>query len=254
MTDLAAPANSVRTFHPGFFFWTCVALALVIFGGFGISYIQPIASGSLRPMSPIVHVHGLFYFTWMVLLVVQSGLVSSGNVMLHRTLGTLGISVATGLIIFATVITILNIAVTLETSTDPFVFGLMYLSLAAIVSFTILFIMAMNKTRQPDYHRRYMLLATVAFIGAGINRFYVFLFDVQFAPFWFLNACADLFIVALALYDWKSLGRLHPATLTGGSIVITIQILQWPIAGTDSFASFTYWLVSLSGYDIFLPG
>ncbi len=99
MVEITADLKSDSSFKPTFFFWMTVALAAIIFGGFGISYLQPIASGSLRPMSPVVHVHGIFYFAWIILLVVQSGLVNSRNIALHRTLGTIGISVATGLVI-----------------------------------------------------------------------------------------------------------------------------------------------------------
>lgn len=253
MVDTTAAPSPRVAFRPTFYFWMTFALAAVIFGGFGVSYLQPMASGNLRPMSPVVHVHGLFYFAWMILLMVQSGLVNSGNVALHRTLGTMGISIATGLVIFASVISVVNIAASLELGPDPFLFQLMYLNMVAICTFTILFCMAMNKTRQSDYHRRYILLATIGFIGAGINRFYVFAFDVNFAPFWFLYGVSDLFIAAILVHDWKLLGKPHPATLMGGGIVLVIQLLQWPIAGTAAFESLTYWLAGLTGYAIVPP-
>lgn len=250
MVDITATTSTRSTFRPTFYFWMTVALALVIFGGFGVSYFQPMASGNLRPMSPVVHLHGLFYFSWMLLLIVQSGLVNSGNVILHRTLGTLGISLATGLIIFASIISVVNIAASLEFGSNPFLFQLMYLNVAAIISFTILFSMAMNRTRQSDYHRRYILIATIAFIGAGINRAYVFAFGVDFAPFWFLYGVSDLFIAAILLHDWKTIGKPHPATLTGAAIVVAIQLLQWPVASTGAFESLTLWLAGLAGYSI----
>lgn len=253
MVDITASTGTHSAFKPSFYFWMTVALAAVIFGGFGLSYFQPMASGSLRPMSPVVHFHGLFYFAWMILLMVQSGLVNSGNVVLHRTLGTMGISIATGLVIFAAVISVVNIAASLELGANPFIFQLMYLNLVAIVSFTILFSMAMNNTRRSDYHRRYILIATIAFIGAGINRFYVFAFEVDFAPFWILYAVSDLFIASMVLHDWKTLGKLHPATITGAAIVIAIQVMHWPISGTAAFESLTYWLAGLAGYAIVPP-
>lgn len=254
MVDITAPAEPRVSFQPTFYFWMTVALAAVIFGGFGLSYFQPMASGNLRPMSPVVHFHGLFYFAWMIILMLQSGFVNSGNMAWHRTLGTMGVSVATGLVLFASVISITNIAASLELRTDQFVFDLMYLNLVAIVTFTILFVMAMRKTREPEYHRRYILLATIGFIGAGINRFYVFIFNVEFAPFWLLYFISDLFIAAMLVYDWKKLGKIHPALITGGAIVIAIQLLQYPISGTEAFHSITYWLANLSGYEITLPG
>jgi hypothetical protein len=165
----------------------------------------------------------------------------------------MGISIATGLVIFAAVISVVNIAASLELGPDPFLFQLNYLNVVAIVGFTVLFIMAIRKVRQADYHRRYILLATIAFIGAGINRFYVFMFDVPFASFWFLYFVSDLFIAAIVLHDWKTLGKLHPATITGGAIVVALQVSQWPLAGTAAVESLTYWLAGLAGYTMVLP-
>ncbi len=254
MTDVAAGAQPKIAFRPGFYFWMTVAMFATIFGGFGLSYFQPMVAGTLRPVSPIVHFHGLFYFTWMTLLVAQSGLVSSGNIALHKTLGTAGISIATGLVIFATVITILNVGASLELEVTPFLFELMYISLLAILIFTVLFILAIRNTRRPEYHRRLILLATIGFLGAGINRFYIFIFTVEFAPFWALYAIADLFIIALLVHDWRENRKIHPATLTGGLVNVVPQVLHVPIATSGAFESLTYWLVGLSGYAIVPPG
>ena len=253
MVEATADLKITRTFKPNFYFWMTVVMAAIIFGGFGISYFQPMMSGNLRPMSPVVHFHGIFYFAWMILLMVQSGLVNSGNIRLHKSLGTAGISVATGLVILASVISILNTAAALEPGPNPFVFQLMYLNIVAISTFTVLFLMAMNNTRKREYHRRYILLATIGFIGAGINRFYVFVANVDFAPFWFLYFASDLLILSILFHDWKTDGKFHKATVTGGAIIVVIQFLQYPIAGTAAFESLTYWLVSLSGYEIVPP-
>jgi len=148
---------------------------------------------------------------------------------------------------------VLNTAAALEVEASPFVFQLMYLNLVAIVTFTILFLMAMNTTRKAEYHRRYILLATISFIAAGINRFYVFIYEVEFAPFWFLYVCTDLLIAAMFIHDYKKLGKPHPALIKGAAIVVVIQLLQWPIAGTAAFESVTYWLVSWSGYSVVPP-
>ncbi|MEQ8954152.1 MAG: hypothetical protein RL120_08460 [Gammaproteobacteria bacterium] len=253
MTDLAVGAQPGISFKPGFYFWMSLAMFATIFGGFGLSYFLPMASDTLRPVSPIVHVHGIFYFSWMILLVAQSGLVSSGNIALHRTMGTAGVSVATGLVIFATVITVLNIGASLELEVSPFLFELMYISLLAISIFAVLFIFAIRNTRKPEYHRRFIMLATIGFLGAGINRFYIFIFSVEFAPFWALYAIADLFILAMLIHDWRKDGKIHPATATGGLINVIPQLLHVPIATSAAFESVTFWLVGLSGYAIIAP-
>src|SRR5262245_15964841 len=83
-------------FRPTFFLYMTLVMTLFIFSGFGLTYWIPMASGSLAPLPPVVHLHGAFFFSWMTLLVVQSLLVSTRNVRLHMSLGTFGIALGTG--------------------------------------------------------------------------------------------------------------------------------------------------------------
>ena len=76
--------------RPTFFLWMTVLMAFFIFGGFGLTYWQPMVSGALAPLPPIVHLHGLVYSSWIIVLVVQALLVNVNNVKLHRSLGTFG--------------------------------------------------------------------------------------------------------------------------------------------------------------------
>lgn len=36
----------------------------------------------------------------------------------------------------------------------------------------------------------------------------------------------DLFLIAIAVYDWRSRGRIHPATLWGGAFLIVFLALS----------------------------
>jgi uncharacterized membrane protein len=83
-------------------------MAFFVFGGFGMTYWYPLAAGTFRPAPPVVHLHGLTYFSWMVLLITQATLVNVRNVTLHRSLGMFGIALATAVIIMGALITILG--------------------------------------------------------------------------------------------------------------------------------------------------
>ena len=107
MAEAIATKAIGRSFQPSFFFWMTVIMAGFVFSGFGLTYLQPMAAGTLAPMPPAIHVHGLFYFSWMILLITQSFLVNVRNVRLHRSVGTFGIVIATGLLILGALITIL---------------------------------------------------------------------------------------------------------------------------------------------------
>src|SRR5690606_28156346 len=87
----AATSTPVRSFRPSIFFCMTLAMCLFVFAGCGIPSFLPALRGDFPPAPPIVHLHGAVFVAWMLLLLLPSALVCSGNVRLHRALGTWGI-------------------------------------------------------------------------------------------------------------------------------------------------------------------
>jgi hypothetical protein len=249
MAEFAAETGAQHAAPPRFFFWMTIAMAGVIFGGFGLSYFIPMAQGELPPLGAIVHVHGFFYFAWMVLLAYQSSLINQHRVSLHRNLGMCGIALATALAIFGTLVTILFTKRGMDAQ-DPTVYGLMYISEIAVVAFVILFVLAVANIRDGAAHKRYILLATTAFLIGGVNRWLDVIFNVGFEghiSYLPRYLVVDTFVVALLLYDWRSLGRIHQATAIGSAVVVIPQILHAPIVGSGFYIAHTHWLGNLAG-------
>jgi len=243
-------ARSTLAARLSFFFWASAAMAAVVFGGFGVSYFVPMAAGDLPALPPVVHLHGLFYFAWMVLLVVQSLLVNTGNVALHRSLGTLGIGVATALTAFGAVITVLAARRDLTGPLADQVYGIVWISMVALVAFVMLFVMAIRNVRDSQAHRRYMLLATLPLIIAGLNRVFA-AFGVgfeNFATYVPKYLVADALIVAMLFHDRLVLGRVHRATAIGSAVNVIPQLLHAPLVGSGAWIAFTHWLAGLGYY------
>jgi hypothetical protein len=55
---------------------------------------------------------------------------------------------------------------------------------------------------------------------------------------------ADIYIIALAIWDFRSRGRVHPATLAGGLIIIASQPLRLALSGTAAWMAFATWATS----------
>jgi len=105
---LKADSQHTTNFRPSFFFWMTLLMAFFVFSGFGMTYWYPMASGTFPPAPPVVHLHGMVYSLWMILLVVQAGLVNVRNIKLHRSLGMFGIALATAVIFMGALITLLG--------------------------------------------------------------------------------------------------------------------------------------------------
>jgi hypothetical protein len=231
-----------------FFLGMALAMAAVVFFGFGLSYFLPMARGQMPPLAPVIHVHGAFCFGWMVLLVFQAMLVAGGRVSLHRSMGTIGIALGTGMAIFGFLITVLFAG---KAAAEPTVYGLTYISLVAVAGFAVLFFLAIRNVRDPAAHRRYILLATTVFLIGAVNRIFGGLFGIFFdSHLTYLPKylVVDAFIVALAVYDWRTLGRLHRATLVGGLIIVVPQLLHVPIVDSATFGALTQTLGAMARY------
>jgi hypothetical protein len=249
MAELATGHDVRRASHDLFFLWMSIALAAIVFGGFGMSYLQPMAARTMPPLAPIVHVHVAFYFGWMMLLLVQSVLVGQGNVVLHRSLGMLGVALAAGLVIFGTLITLLFVKRNLET--DPTLPGVTYISLVALLGFAGLFIAAIRNVRVSAAHKRYMIFATIIFVIGGLNRIYLLLFGIGFEghlSYLPKYLVLDMLVAAMLIHDWRTLGKPHRATVIGSLVVVVPQLLQVPIVNSAAFTEFMRWSAGLAYY------
>ena len=92
MTDRTQPASRAR----GFYFGMAAAMSVIVFLGFGPSFYlngylaAAFGQRPLRALPPIIVVHGLVLTAWMIVLMVQTGLVAKGQVRWHRRLGVAG--------------------------------------------------------------------------------------------------------------------------------------------------------------------
>jgi len=103
--------------------------------------------------------------------------------------------------------------------------------------------LAVVKRRDAQSHKRWMYLATVNLTTAAIARWPAVL---PLGPLAFFGL-TDLFIVALAIYDFRSRGRLHPVTLWAGLALIVSQPLRLVISGTPAWLAFAKWATGLLG-------
>jgi hypothetical protein len=250
MTTRAASASpaAVRRFAPSFFFWMTLAMAFFVFGGFGMTYLFPLTSGNFPPAPPIVHLHGLLFFSWMILLVVQAGLVGAGNIKLHRSLGTYGIAHAAVVIYTGILLQLIASRPGWEVGNPPGTDGI-YLGLAAFVGFILMFTLAIRNTRRPEIHKRMILLAMLPVLPPGVNRFwYVSLGLDDFFPALYLYATLWSFAIAILIHEWRRTGRISGYSMIGAGWIFVQGSMHELVVGSAMFDSFAGNLLSLVHY------
>lgn len=246
-TASTAAPRARPAFRPSFYFGMTLVMAFFVFAGFGMTYWFPMASGSFPPAPPVVHLHGWVFSAWMILLVVQSALVSSRNVMLHRSLGTFGIALATAVLLMGTLITVLGLNGGVR-NPGPDFFDAMYLSFMAILGFGLLFTLAIRNVRRPDIHRRLILFSILPLLPPGVNRFYMIPFGLDTIPVIPLYLTLDAMALAILVHEWRNHGSIGRYSMIGAGWLLMQQTLHVPVAESEAFLSFCQYVASLVHY------
>jgi hypothetical protein len=219
----AIDAASVQTDseRPQFFARSALIMAVIVVLSFPVTYFLPVATGS-DEFDALHHLHGLAFFAWFGLYVWQTRLVARGHIARHREIGLAGCAL-TGLMIPLGFWMAQRAAQRrLGTMEHPYEFT--WYNLVDITLFTVLMIAAIALvTRHKEWHRRFVFVAALCIVAPAASRWTMLIPGV--APFVLDIAVYVVmypFLVALALFDWRAWGKLHPATLT--SIVLLLPL------------------------------
>jgi hypothetical protein len=235
---VSAAAVRTRTRTRRFYVGMAIAIAITVFVGFSRSYYLKGWYGT-RQLSGLLHLHGALFTTWVLFFVAQTLLVASGRTYLHRRMGIAGAVLAALVVIVGTTVAITRV----RTGVSP-IPGVPALSFLAIpffdmVVFAILVSTAIYFRRRLEAHKRLMTLAMITLVAAPIARIRFPILPPGPPTFF---GVADLFIVAMLVYDLTTRRKIHPATIWGGLLIVASQPLRLMISGTPAWLAFAGWL------------
>jgi FtsH-binding integral membrane protein len=229
-----------RRYDRVFFSGMALLILASVFLGFAHSYYLAGVFHAPLP-SRIIHVHGALFSGWILLLIVQTALVSAGRVDIHRRLGIAGFLLAC-----------LMVTVGILASTDALRRGggppgidpktFYIIPMTDMLVFAVLIFFAYRQRFNAAAHKRIILVATTSLMIAAIARWPLTL--VHRNP---LKAAliSYLFLLALMAYDFFSLHKVHRATLWASAFLILVQQIRFPIGQTAVWHSFAAWAQSL---------
>ena len=229
---------TVRRRERLFYMGMAMAILVTVFAGFSRSYFLKAQFGT-PPLSLLLHLHGLVFTSWVLLFLAQTTLVAARRVDIHRRLGVFGGVLAALVLVLGTATAIIRVKG--GSAPVPGVPPLAFLAIPLfdMLLFAILVGAAFYYRHRADVHKRLMTLGTIALLPAPIARL----------PYEFMKAgppaffgVADLFIVALLVYDLATRRRVHPATIWGGLLILASQPVRLLIAGTPAWLAFAGWL------------
>lgn len=244
-----------------FYLMMAGVFALIAFAGFTRTYLRPVLTNRFDGPA-ILHVHGILFFGWTILLTWQSGLVRRRRIEAHRAWGMAGVSLATAMVFTAIVLVVRTLAFSVAVGTLDRTRVLAVVPLTQIALFAAFVAAAVAAVRRPETHRRLMVLATANLLPAAVAR----LFGVVLAPpnsgrpsfalvanenlaFTVGLAAAlvvDLLIVVAIVRDWRTRGRPHAAYVIGLACMLLVQVLRKPFAHTALWHWITGGLLALA--------
>jgi hypothetical protein len=235
-TAALATRRRTRRFYVGM----AIAITITVFAGFSRSYFLKSWYGTPE-LGGLLHVHGLIFTAWVLFFLSQAVLVATGRTYLHRRMGIAGAVLAALVVIVGTAVAITRVKT--GVSPIPGVPALAFLAIPLfdMVVFAILVSAAIYFRRRLEAHKRLMTLSMISLLAAPIARM-TFLPLPPGPPTFF--GLADLFIVAMLVHDLSTRGKVHPATIWGGLLIVASQPLRLMISGTQPWLAFASWLTN----------
>ncbi|HSY36867.1 MAG TPA: hypothetical protein VK814_14015 [Acidobacteriaceae bacterium] len=241
MADLAVAPFRIHVHKPSrtadrifFSAMPFVMLAMVLYGFARTYFLAGMVAAPLP--NKLIHIHGAAFTSWMILLIVQTALVSTKHVKWHMKLGLFGFGLAVAMLV-------LGLLAAVDAmrrgegplGLDPQTFFV--IPITAMLLFGTLVFFAYKLRRNAEAHKRLILIATMALMDAAIGRWQHPAILQRIPP------TQDLVMLALLLllvfYDLFNLRRVSKYTLWGGLFVMAVHLARVPLGHTAAWHAMT---------------
>jgi hypothetical protein len=215
----------------GFVIWgfICLAISLV---GFWPSYVAPMSSGTYQSPSPMMPWHVLSTVLWLALLISQPLLIQQNQIKLHRQFGVFGVFVATAVVITGTIVQV-DVMGPYAASGDRLNAVIIpFIRLTLLLGFVICVGLAVALRKQPEAHKRLILLGTFTLFQSAFDRMGANVFGMPEARGLFAIGGHFVLMVLFVIWDrWRS-GYFHPVTKWGTVSLVLFYFFSPIFAGS----------------------
>lgn len=241
MSQVASQVVHRQTEIRGIYPLISLVMIAIIAVGFWESYFGLLLGQGVEK-ELFIHVHAFVYVSWMALFVTQTTFIATRRTALHRKLGQFGMIWGVLVLVVGTVTAVLRFGtMTGEGLVEPARQFVIW-PLLDMVIFAGFFIPAYTYRRQPEIHKRLMVVATTNLIVAAVIRAVgppVSTMHVVFVLLWLSP------IIIAMVHDFVRKRLVHPVYIIGVA-VLTISSFRDIVTSTDAWMTFTQWLASVS--------
>ena len=228
---LVSPAARDRKFYTGM----AIAMLFTALFGFSRTYFLGLISGhpttiTGRVPNATVHLHALLFMSWLVLFIVQTSLVATHRVKVHRKVGYFMVALAAAMIVVGgrTAVEAARLNA-VPPGANPWNF--MAIPFGDLTTFAIFFLVAVLWRNDKEKHKRLMVLACACLMSAALVRWPGVL---RVGPL-LSYLLTLLFPIAAVVYDWRSRGRVHPVYWWGLGLIVLGVPVRVALLGSPAF-------------------
>ena len=219
-----------------FFAWLAGSIVVLVFVGFARTYYLHSLFG-MPALTRFLHFHGAVMTGWIVLFAVQTFLITSSRIPIHRILGTLGAGLAVLVVLMGTMATLVAARreVRAHSESVSSVLTVLALELTQMALFASLVGSGIGLRNRPGYHKRLMLLGTFCMLPNPIVRLFVWMgfgSNIMILTLW------ALLVAAVVVLDSIRSARLHPAFGFGATLTVAFLYLAYLGSLTPSWQRF----------------
>lgn len=215
-----------------------LGILAIVFAGFARSYfLRPWFHHDPLPL--LLHVHGLVMFAWFALFFVQTCLIETHRIALHRRLGIFGAVLAAAMLVLGPYVAFHAAARDVRAHNDAAGFDLVILGYDCVIIalFAGFVACAIAMRKRGDFHKRLMLLATLSLLTPAIAR-------VPLHSNLAAVLIGDLCVLLCAAADVSLHRRLHPVFVVGAPLIIVATYLAYVGVQTAAWMNFARSLVT----------
>jgi hypothetical protein len=197
----------------------------------------------LPPLTQAAHIHGIISTLWLALHYTQARLIAAHRVALHKRLGIFTACVGAVLAVQAFHLAIERVATGhAPPGRNPLEF--LSVPMGTITMFVLFVVTALVLRKRSEWHKRFMLLASMALLLPAAGRLDSLIMVPLGLPRAVIGFWLTLAFVAWAwLHDWRKLGRVHPAYLIGGIALLVSVPARRSLGFTDAWLPVAHWLI-----------
>lgn len=242
--------------RPVFFLAIALAMTATTFYGFAKTYFANFSPDGTagHELARIVHFHGWTFFAWYLLLPLQAGLIRFRKTRVHRAVGASSVVLMILMTVTGFIVVTVNIYEASLGGASPFwkYFGPAIFSTLLLMN--VFYWLALKNRRNASTHKRYMIVASAAGIGAAAFRTIA---SVTGFHLWVPAAgivASNLFILAGVIRDWRYEDAVHPAFKRGLIACLVVEAVFFAIPFSPLNEPFNALFAAIGEQLVFLYG